>query len=69
LAHYGQAYALLYPEKQHFLDLREIAIGFAQIAYFAGYDADAREALGRHLTATQMTETLERWHEEFPLIR
>lgn len=69
LAHYGQAYALLFPETQHFLELRELAIGYAQIAYFAGYDAEARTALGRHLTPTQVAETLEQWNEEYPLIR
>jgi tetratricopeptide (TPR) repeat protein len=69
LTRYGQAYAVLVPEKDQFMGIPEVAIGFAQIAYFAGYETEATSVLAVHLTADQVTSTLHRWNEELPMFR
>lgn len=69
LGRYGQAYLTLAPERDVFLPVREVALGFAQIACFAGYDAEARQALAGHLAPAEVTQTLAQWSRAHAMIR
>jgi hypothetical protein len=66
---YGQAYQVLLPEKDHFIDVPDVAIGFAQVAHFAGYDTEAKAVLYRHYSPEQAAAILREWKAKMPFVR
>ena len=61
---FGAAYRVLAPHRRDFESILDVSRDFARIAFYAGDDEAAREALLKHMTARDVDIQVDRWRAE-----
>jgi tetratricopeptide (TPR) repeat protein len=64
LGYFGRAFELMQPHEPQFENVRDVALGYGELAWRAGHYEAARRVLRLHLPPAEVAKMTAHWHEE-----